>query len=194
VGNVGRSQASSAQYTCGRRCKTAAALDRSREADVRWLKTAGIVAEPATSARRLQPQSQSTAQCPDRLRRPPSSAGPTKISLRRTRRLRSERRMMALLESSVAHGPCRPLVARRGGFYHCPRCWNRFVRLFVLVVFYCRPSSCLRGGGLTLAFQAGLALDVITAGLGQHAIAPTMMAAWRRTRLRLRVFRCFGNA
>lgn len=59
----------------------------------------------------------------------------------------------------------------------------------VLVVFYWSIES-PRAGGLTLAFVAGLALDV-TQGvvLGQHALALTLMAAWAtHLRLRLRVF------
>jgi rod shape-determining protein MreD len=59
----------------------------------------------------------------------------------------------------------------------------------VLVVFYwCIESP--RAGGLTLAFVAGLALDV-TQGvvLGQHALALTLMGAWAtHLRLRIRVF------
>jgi rod shape-determining protein MreD len=47
-----------------------------------------------------------------------------------------------------------------------------------------------RAGGLTLAFFAGLALDVIHGVvLGQHALALTLMAAWATNlRLRIRVF------
>jgi rod shape-determining protein MreD len=59
----------------------------------------------------------------------------------------------------------------------------------VLVVFYWSIAS-PRAGGLTLAFAAGLALDVIKGVvLGQHALALTLMAAWAtHLRLRLRVF------
>src|ERR1700678_778671 len=59
----------------------------------------------------------------------------------------------------------------------------------VLVVFYWSIES-PRAGGLTLAFMAGLALDVIQGVvLGQHALALTLMAAWAtHLRLRLRVF------
>jgi rod shape-determining protein MreD len=59
----------------------------------------------------------------------------------------------------------------------------------VLVVFYWSIES-PRAGGLTLAFCAGLALDVINGvALGQHALALTLMAAWAtHLRLRLRVF------
>ena len=59
----------------------------------------------------------------------------------------------------------------------------------VLVVFYWSIAS-PRAGGLTLAFMAGLALDVIQGVvLGQHALALTLMAAWAiYLRLRLRVF------
>jgi len=59
----------------------------------------------------------------------------------------------------------------------------------VLVVFYWSIES-PRAGGLTLAFVAGLALDVIQGVvLGQHALALTLMAAWAtHLRLRLRVF------
>jgi rod shape-determining protein MreD len=59
----------------------------------------------------------------------------------------------------------------------------------VLVVFYwCIESP--RAGGLTLAFFAGLALDVIHGVvLGQHALALTLMGAWAtHLRLRIRVF------
>jgi rod shape-determining protein MreD len=59
----------------------------------------------------------------------------------------------------------------------------------VLVVLYWSIES-PRAGGLTLAFMAGLALDV-THGvvLGQHALALTLMAGWAtHLRLRLRVF------
>lgn len=59
----------------------------------------------------------------------------------------------------------------------------------VLVVFYWSIIA-PRAGGLTLAFAAGLALD-ITKGvvLGEHALALTLMAAWAtHLRLRLRVF------
>ncbi len=59
----------------------------------------------------------------------------------------------------------------------------------VLVVFYwCIEQP--RAGGLTLAFVAGLALDVIQGVvLGQHALALVLMAAWAtHLRLRLRVF------
>jgi rod shape-determining protein MreD len=59
----------------------------------------------------------------------------------------------------------------------------------VLVVFYWSIQS-PRAGGLTLAFLAGLALDVIKGVvLGQHALALTLMAAWAtQLRLRIRVF------
>lgn len=59
----------------------------------------------------------------------------------------------------------------------------------VLVVFYWSIES-PRAGGLTLAFFAGLALDVVHGVvLGQHALALTLMAAWATNlRLRLRVF------
>jgi rod shape-determining protein MreD len=59
----------------------------------------------------------------------------------------------------------------------------------VLVVFYWSIES-PRAGGLTLAFAAGLALDVIRGVvLGEHALALTLMAAWAtHLRLRLRVF------
>jgi len=59
----------------------------------------------------------------------------------------------------------------------------------VLVVFYWSIES-PRAGGLTLAFFAGIALDVIKGVvLGQHALALTLMAAWATyLRLRLRVF------
>jgi rod shape-determining protein MreD len=61
--------------------------------------------------------------------------------------------------------------------------------LLVLVVFYWSIAS-PRAGGLTLAFLAGLALDVVQGVvLGQHALALTLMAAWAtHLRLRLRVF------
>ena len=61
--------------------------------------------------------------------------------------------------------------------------------LLVLVVFYwCIESP--RAGGLSLAFFAGLALDVIQGVvLGQHALALTLMGAWAtHLRLRIRVF------
>lgn len=59
----------------------------------------------------------------------------------------------------------------------------------VLVVFYWSIESPW-AGGLTLAFMAGLALDVIQGVvLGQHALALVLMAAWAMNlRLRLRVF------
>src|SRR3984885_5738627 len=59
----------------------------------------------------------------------------------------------------------------------------------VLVVFYWSIES-PRAGGLSLAFVAGLALDVIQGVvLGQHALALTLTAAWAtHLRLRLRVF------
>ena len=59
----------------------------------------------------------------------------------------------------------------------------------VLVVFYWSIES-PRSGGLTLAFAAGLALDVIKGMvLGEHALALTLMAAWAtHLRLRVRVF------
>src|ERR1700685_2661770 len=59
----------------------------------------------------------------------------------------------------------------------------------VLVVFYWSIES-PRAGGLSLAFVAGLAVDVIQGVvLGQHALALTLMAAWAtHLRLRLRVF------
>jgi len=59
----------------------------------------------------------------------------------------------------------------------------------VLVVFYWSIEA-PRAGGLTLAFIAGLALDVINGvALGQHALALTLMSAWTtHLRLRLRVF------
>lgn len=59
----------------------------------------------------------------------------------------------------------------------------------VLVVFYWSIES-PRTGGLTLAFIAGLALDVVRGVvLGQHALALTLTAAWAtHLRLRLRVF------
>jgi rod shape-determining protein MreD len=59
----------------------------------------------------------------------------------------------------------------------------------VLVVFYWSIES-PRAGGLTLAFVAGLALDVIQGVvLGQHALALTLMAGWAtHLRLRIRVF------
>jgi rod shape-determining protein MreD len=58
-----------------------------------------------------------------------------------------------------------------------------------LIVFYWSIAS-PKSGGLSLAFVAGLALDV-TSGvvLGQHALALTLMSAWAtHLRLRLRVF------
>jgi rod shape-determining protein MreD len=59
----------------------------------------------------------------------------------------------------------------------------------VLVVLYWSIAS-PRAGGLTLAFMAGLALDVIQGVvLGQHALALTLVSAWAtHLRLRLRVF------
>jgi rod shape-determining protein MreD len=59
----------------------------------------------------------------------------------------------------------------------------------VLVVLYWSIES-PRAGGMTLAFMAGLALDVIHGVvLGQHALALTLMAGWAtHLRLRLRVF------
>jgi len=59
----------------------------------------------------------------------------------------------------------------------------------VLVVFYWSIES-PRAGGLTLAFIAGLALDLVRGMvLGQHALALTLTAAWAtHLRLRLRVF------
>jgi rod shape-determining protein MreD len=59
----------------------------------------------------------------------------------------------------------------------------------VLVVLYWSIES-PRAGGLTLAFMAGLALDVIQGVvLGQHALALTLVSAWAtHLRLRLRVF------
>ncbi|GAC1328547.1 MAG: rod shape-determining protein MreD [Steroidobacteraceae bacterium] len=59
----------------------------------------------------------------------------------------------------------------------------------VLVVFYWSIEAPL-AGGLTLAFVAGLALDMVHGVvLGQHALALTLMAAWAtHLRLRLRVF------
>ena len=59
----------------------------------------------------------------------------------------------------------------------------------VLVVFYWSIQS-PRAGGLSLAFFAGLALDVVQGiVLGQHAFALTLMAAWAtQVRLRMRVF------
>ncbi len=59
----------------------------------------------------------------------------------------------------------------------------------VLVVYYWSIQS-PRAGGLTLAFLAGLALDVLKGVvLGQHAFALTLTAAWAtHLRLRLRVF------
>lgn len=59
----------------------------------------------------------------------------------------------------------------------------------VLVVFYWSIQS-PRAGGLSLAFFAGLALDVVQGiVLGQHAFALTLMAAWAtQVRLRVRVF------
>ncbi|HEX4242693.1 MAG TPA: rod shape-determining protein MreD [Steroidobacteraceae bacterium] len=59
----------------------------------------------------------------------------------------------------------------------------------VLVVLYWSIES-PRAGGLTLAFVAGLALDVIRGVvLGQHALALTLMSAWAMNlRLRIRVF------
>ncbi len=59
----------------------------------------------------------------------------------------------------------------------------------VLVVLYW-SIELPRAGGLTLAFMAGLALDVIQGVvLGQHALALTLISAWAtHLRLRLRVF------
>ncbi len=59
----------------------------------------------------------------------------------------------------------------------------------VLVVFYWSIEA-PRAGGLTLAFVAGLALDVVRGVvLGQHALALTLMAGYAtHLRLRLRVF------
>ena len=59
----------------------------------------------------------------------------------------------------------------------------------VLVVLYWSIES-PRAGGLSLAFAAGLALDVIQGVvLGQHALALTLMAGWAtHLRLRIRVF------
>ncbi|HUX72929.1 MAG TPA: rod shape-determining protein MreD [Steroidobacteraceae bacterium] len=59
----------------------------------------------------------------------------------------------------------------------------------VLVVLYWSIEA-PRIGGLTLAFTAGLALDLLNGVvLGEHALALTLTAAWTtHLRLRLRVF------
>jgi rod shape-determining protein MreD len=61
---------------------------------------------------------------------------------------------------------------------------------FLVLVVYFWSIESPRAGGLTLAFIAGLALDVINGVvLGQHALALTLTAAWAtHLRLRLRVF------
>ena len=60
--------------------------------------------------------------------------------------------------------------------------------LVLVVIYWCIENP--RAGGLTLAFVAGLALDVLNGVvLGQHALALTLMAAWAtHLRLRIRVF------
>jgi rod shape-determining protein MreD len=60
--------------------------------------------------------------------------------------------------------------------------------LVLVVLYWCIESP--RAGGLSLAFFAGLALDVIQGVvLGQHALALTLMGAWAtHLRLRIRVF------
>ncbi len=71
-----------------------------------------------------------------------------------------------------------------------PRMLAPFRRDFLVrVVFYWSIES-PRTGGLTLAFVAGLALDVIQGVvLGEHALALTLLAAWAtHLRLRIRVF------
>jgi len=82
------------------------------------------------------------------------------------------------------------LVALTLAILPLPRVLDAFRPDFlVLVVFYWSIES-PRAGGLTLAFFAGLALDVVHGVvLGQHALALTLMAAWAMNfRLRIRVF------
>jgi rod shape-determining protein MreD len=61
---------------------------------------------------------------------------------------------------------------------------------FLVVVVLYWSIEAPRAGGLSLAFFAGLALDVINGVvLGQHALALTLMSAWAtHLRLRIRVF------
>jgi rod shape-determining protein MreD len=60
--------------------------------------------------------------------------------------------------------------------------------LVVVVLYWSIESP--RAGGLSLAFFAGLALDVLNGVvLGQHALALTLISAWAtHLRLRIRVF------
>jgi rod shape-determining protein MreD len=61
---------------------------------------------------------------------------------------------------------------------------------FLVVVVLYWSIEAPRAGGLSLAFCAGLALDVLNGVvLGQHALALTLMSAWAtHLRLRIRVF------
>jgi len=82
------------------------------------------------------------------------------------------------------------LVALALGVLPLPQALQAFRPDFLLLVVLYWSIELPRAGGLTLAFMAGLALDVIQGVvLGQHALALTLIAAWAtHLRLRLRVF------
>ena len=82
------------------------------------------------------------------------------------------------------------LVALALGVLPLPQALEAFRPDFLVLVVLYWSIELPRAGGLTLAFVAGLALDVIQGVvLGQHALALTLIAAWAtHLRLRLRVF------
>jgi rod shape-determining protein MreD len=82
------------------------------------------------------------------------------------------------------------LVALALAVLPLPQALEAFRPDFLVVVVLYWSIESPRAGGLTLAFMAGLALDVIQGVvLGQHALALTLVSAWAtHLRLRLRVF------
>jgi rod shape-determining protein MreD len=82
------------------------------------------------------------------------------------------------------------LVALALGVVPLPQALEAFRPDFLVLVVLYWSIELPRAGGLTLAFMAGLALDVIQGVvLGQHALALTLISAWAtHLRLRLRVF------
>ena len=183
--------------------RPAAALDRSRELMLVWLKPSAVLptAPTATTPASAQPAAQQQPEPPPRRqahrgqtasrllpprRRPPSSPRqpPTaKPTGRANAMMRDDpiRRVPMALSSLGALALA----------VHPVACGTRCVPpgLSGAGGFYWSIES-PRAGGLTLAFVSGLALDVINGVvLGQHALALTLMAAWAtHLRLRLRVF------
>ncbi|HUY83015.1 MAG TPA: rod shape-determining protein MreD [Steroidobacteraceae bacterium] len=82
------------------------------------------------------------------------------------------------------------LVALTLAILPLPDAVDRLRPDFLVLVVYYWSIEAPAAGGLTLAFAAGLAIDVIQGVvLGEHALALTLTAAWAmHMRLRIRVF------